>query len=229
MLAQWLDNDEDGVPDCPAALARMVADDASLVMTGTEGREELAGVYSQFGPGVLSNSQGLGADETVPGGIAAAGRYDAAVEEILHLVSQKGYGRVFPDLDDSKFVLDNRLSAAMDAARGGHFPGGFPRSEYPASCWYSYDDVTCTYGCQKTEYLYWLLTSYLGGQDEQGRGAAISPEWKLNTRAKLVAGSGGVGPDTLGVALLEDPRYSLPTKKLPDGKYLGPTVSRHGP
>ena len=35
-----------------------------------------------------------------------------------------------------------------------------------------------------------------------------------------MAGSGGVGPDTLGVALLEDPRYSLPTKKLPDGKYL---------
>ena len=37
-------------------------------------------------------------------------------------------GQVFPELDDSKFVLDNRLSAAMDAARGGHFPGGFPRS-----------------------------------------------------------------------------------------------------
>ena len=44
--------------------------------------------------------------------------------------------------------------------------------------WYSYNDVTCTYGCQKTEYFYWLLTSYLDGQDAaSGVGSGyVAPE-----------------------------------------------------
>lgn len=52
------------------------------------------------------------ATETDP----ADGSYDAAIEEILHLVTQKGYGRVFPELDDSKFVTGNVLSDAMDVS-----------------------------------------------------------------------------------------------------------------
>jgi hypothetical protein len=75
------------------------------------------------------------------------------VEEILHLVTQKGYSRLFHELDDFKGTTGNVLSDAMDAARGGRFPGGFPVEHYPEGAWYSYNDVTCTYGCQKTEYL----------------------------------------------------------------------------
>ena len=37
VLAQWLDNDEDGLPDCYEVLERMVADDAVLVMYGPAG------------------------------------------------------------------------------------------------------------------------------------------------------------------------------------------------
>ena len=98
-----------------------------------------------------------------------------------------------------------------------------PRSRY------SYDDVTCTYGCQKTEYLYWLLTSYLGGQGGEGsaRGKQIHHEWKLSSRSLVREGDAhGHGPDLLGVAMLEDPRLCLPILKCPDGRFLGPTVSR---
>ena len=95
------------------------------------------------------NVQGLYAEETSP----EDGSYDASVEEILHLVTQKGYSRLSHELDDFKGTTGNVLSDAMDAARGGRFPGGFPVEHYPAGAWYSYNDVTCTYGCQKTEYL----------------------------------------------------------------------------
>ena len=212
--------------DCPAVLERLVADDASLIMTATSEEMEEIG-FSQFNRlrSYLSNTQGLYAEETAP----EDGSFDACLEEVLHLVTQKGYGRVFADLDDSKFVTDNRLSDAMDAARGGRFPGGMPVDQYPKECWYSYDGATCTYGCQKTEYLYWLLSSYLGAQTTPGgeREKQIYHEWKLSSRQLLTEGDGkGHGPDTLGVALLEEPSYGLPIHRCPDGHYRGPTVSR---
>jgi hypothetical protein len=43
---------------------------------------------------------------------------------------------------------------------------------------YSYNDVTCTYGCQKTECLFWLLLTYLGAQEEPERATQIFHEWK---------------------------------------------------
>ena len=76
-------------------------------------------------------------------------------------------------------------------------------------------------GCQKSEYIYWLLTSYLGGQDGPGRAESIASEWRHNTRDKLERGHGAMGPDTLGLAMLRDPRYRLPVHKLPDGRYRG--------
>ena len=120
-------------------LERLVADDAAMIMTTTPEEMESVG-FSQFSRSSLGNVQGVYATETNP----ADGSYDAAIDEILHLVTQKGYGRVFPELDDSKLVTGNVLSDAMDAARGGRFPGGMPLDAYPAAAWYSYNDVTCT-------------------------------------------------------------------------------------
>jgi hypothetical protein len=52
---------------------------------------------------------------------------------------------VHADLDSHEEHDGNRLSKAMDAARGGHFPGHPPaHGEYPSTSWYSYDDHTCT-------------------------------------------------------------------------------------
>ena len=50
----------------------------------------------------------------------------------------------------------------MDKARGGQFTE-IP-NQYPSSAWYTYDDETCDYKCMSTEYIYWALTSILGGQ-----------------------------------------------------------------
>jgi len=58
VLAQWLDNDEDGVPDCPAVLERLVADDASMIMTATPEEMETVG-FDQFSRSSLGNVQGV--------------------------------------------------------------------------------------------------------------------------------------------------------------------------
>jgi len=74
------------VADCPAVLARLVADDASLIMTATSEEMDEIG-FSQFNRlrSYLSNTQGLYAEETAP----EDGSFDACLEEVLHLVTQK--------------------------------------------------------------------------------------------------------------------------------------------
>jgi hypothetical protein len=40
--------------------------------------------------------------------------------------------------------------------------GGMPVEAYPTGAWYSYNDVTCTYGCQKTEFI--LRRQHIAGE-----------------------------------------------------------------
>jgi len=98
----------------------------------------------------------------------------------------------------------------MDIARDGHFED-VPAS-YPAGAWYTYDDETCDYACMISEYIYWALTSNLGGQNFPGRYEEIGHEWKLNTPEKLRQGDPAI------YELLTDPEYHFPTH-LPDGNY----------
>ena len=72
----------------------------------------------------------------------------------------------------------------MDVARGGKFTS-IP-SSYPSTAWYTYNDSTCNYECQATEYIYWGVTAWVGAL--VGRGDGIKNEWKFETKAKLEAG-----------------------------------------
>ena len=75
-----------------------------------------------------------------------------------------------------------------------------------------YDERSCAYGCQITEYIYWDITSILGTQNCPGRLDNISQEWRLNTAAKVQT------VDPTLYQLLTDPKYAFLTK-LPDGEY----------
>ena len=209
VLAQYLDNDEDGAADDPTILSALQGASggpASMVMFATEWEIESSGIFdSNLGARAL---QDLYATETHPQGSSPGHGFDATLEEVLHLVTHHGWAKAYPA--DFAEELGSTLANAMDIARGGQFIQ-IP-DVYPDAAWYHYDDETCSYGCMATEYFYWALTSLLGGQMYPGRCQEIDHEWELCTPEAVQE------QDTAITALLQDSGYVLPTV-LPDGSY----------
>lgn len=202
IMAQYLDNDEDGVIDNPGVHQKMLENNAFMVMWDKE--SDLNRIH------VPDNwiGQDLGNDETRPAfHDELNGPFDASLEEVLHIITHAGYAYAYPDIfgEQAGTVLAN----ALDAARGGQF-FDVP-NVYPSEAWFTYDDETCDYSCMNTEYLYWLLTSKLGAQIN--RLGEIGHEWTL-VSSELVE-----MVDSLGFTLISNPEYKLPLV-LPDGKYM---------
>ena len=201
VMAQYLDNDEDGTVDNQQVVDAMVTNGAFMVMWKSE--NDLNGAFPDQGLG-----QDLGNDETNPSFVSSGktGRFDASLEEVFHIITHAGYSKVYPNVFGES--AGTTLTNAMDIARGGHFQS-IP-NPYPANAWYTYDDSTCDYRCMAAEYVYWAMTSILGAQDN--RLNEIDNEWRLNTKDKVQQTDGAV------YQLLTDPQYKLPTV-LPDGTY----------
>lgn len=201
LMAQYLDNDEDGTPDNPTVVDRMVAEKAFMVMWKKERDLNINIPSGRLG-------QDLGNDETHPTYVSnnKSGEFDAALEEVFHIITHAGYSKVYPDIFGE--MEGSQIANAMDKARGGQF-ASIP-SSYPNGAWYTYDDSSCEYDCQVTEYFYWTMTSILGAQEN--RLNEIGQEWKLNTKDKVK------NQDAAVYQLLTDPQYSFPTV-LPDGTY----------
>lgn len=195
IMAQYLDNDEDGTVDNPNVLEELQANEAALFMWQRESQINL-------------DAQDLGAEETMPEWHTNGqnGRFDATLEEVWHVITALGYASAYPNVFGEQ--PGSALADAMDIARGGRFTS-IPEP-YPNNAWYTYDDETCDYECMATEYIYWAMTSILGAQ--QNRFEEIGWEWKLNTKT-LVENN-----DPAIYALLTDPQYNFPSV-LPDGSY----------
>ena len=202
VMAQYLDNNEDGTVDDQLVLDKMLEKRAFMAMWADE--NDLEDNLPEGREG-----QDLGNDETNPNYVSGGktGSFDAALEEVLHIINSAGHSFAYPDAFGQK--AGSELANAMDIARGGQFMS-IP-SPYPAQAWYTYDDQTCDYAsCQTIEYMYWAMTSILGAQDN--RLNEIDDEWRLNTKVKVEA------TDKAVYALLTDPKYKMPTV-LPDGTY----------
>jgi len=195
LMAQYLDNDEDGSIDNLALLKALTSNNAALFMWKSESQINL-------------NAQDLGADESIPSWHTNGhtGRFDAALEEVWHVITHTGYANAYPTIFGEN--AGTSLTNAMDIARGGNFTT-IP-NPYPANAWYTYDDQTCEYDCMSAEYVYWAMSSILGAQEN--RLSEISQEWDLNTSTLVQT------TDTAIYALLTDPQYKFPTV-LPDGTY----------
>lgn len=207
VMAEYLDNDENGIPDNQLIVDKMVERGATMLIAASA--SEMEPLFDQIPES--GAFQDLYASEIFPNG-ASSGQFDATLEEVLHLITHVGFAGVYP----SEFGEQSGsvIADAMDIARGGHFET-IP-SSYPAGAWYTYDDTTCEYDCMIAEYFYWALTSILGGQDFSGRLEEIQNEWQLNTAAKVQQ------QDTAIFALLTNGQYGLPTT-LPDGNYAAAT------
>ena len=198
ILAQYLDNDEDGIADNPLVVAKIIENQATLGMKRSSGSWVKTPEFAQD----------LYDDECLPEWHTngQTGQFDATLEEVLHVITHSGYASAYPDALGEYQGTD--LCNAMDIARGGYHED-IPET-YPSAAWYSYDDKTCDYGCQATEYIYWALTSLLGAQ--ANRLDEIGHEWKLNT-PDLVQNN-----DPAIYTILTDTSYKFPTI-LPDGTY----------
>ena len=207
IMAEYLDNDEDGQPDNPLVVEALKENHGFLLVWKNESDLNIFDSLENPDAG-----QDLGADETIPswhtnGNI---GQFDASLEEVLHLITHIGYHNAYPNVFGE--TIGSSVGDAMDIARGGQFTS-IPAS-YPSGAWYTYDDDSCDYACQVTEYVFWALTSILGAHEN--RLDEIDNEWLLNTAAKVQQ------TDTAIYTLLTDPQYHFPTV-LPDGQYNGQT------
>jgi len=88
ILAEYIDNDEDGVPDNPKIMQALINGKGAIVMRKTE-RERIAGPRPQ--------GQGLYAEETIPNA-NVQNRFDASLEEVLHMVTDVGWAGAYPEV-----------------------------------------------------------------------------------------------------------------------------------
>ena len=201
ILAEYLDNNEDGIPENSLVVTELVEKEATLVMALNENELEANSDSLPDSDAI----QDLYASEVF---INSDTEFDASLEEVLHLITHVGYAGVYPGVFGEN--IGTAVADAMDSARGGRF-NSVP-SSYPAGAWYTYDDITCDYGCMVTEYIYWALTSLLGAQDFPGRLDEINNEWQLNTRSLVE------NRDNAIFTVLTDEQYGL-ASQLPDGQY----------
>lgn len=204
IMAEYLDNNQDGVVDDSKVIANMLKRKATLAMF--ESDSEMEKLEEDIEVSNIGNYQDLFDDETRPNG-SSNGQFDGALEEVLHLITFTGHYYAYPKIFGPK---NSAVTKAMDKARGGYYEEVPPK--YPPEAWYTYDDESCDYNCMVTEYFYWALTTYLGAQDFSGRESAIKDEWKINTKKELKA------KDLLIYKILSDPIHKLP-RKIPKGKH----------
>jgi hypothetical protein len=197
ILAQWLDNNEDGMPDDAAVFAKMESLHACVLMWPNEQAFENSGAEDIIPDSVWDTIAGqlLFGDETNPG-YPGNGEFDWALEEVLHIVTTGGFARTYPNVFGEQHNTD--IADAMDLVIAGG--------------WYHYNDPTCDYGCKVAEFHYWALTSMLGAQDYPWRIPEIADEWELPTAALMQQNAATT------VALLANPQWSQATV-LPDGSY----------
>jgi hypothetical protein len=206
VMAEYLDNDEDGIPDNPLVVEKMLASQATLVIFANANEEDSSEFFELNFPESMA-LQNLYADETHPKN-SLTSEFDFTLEEVLHLITHSGYAPAYHN--DWGEYPGTKVAIAMDLARGAFFEN--TPSSYPSDAWYCYDDPTCNYSCQITEYTYWSLTSLLGAQDGADRFEEIENEWLLNSPDKIRAGDPAI------VELLSNPIFNFPTR-IPDGNY----------
>ena len=134
---------------------------------------------------------------------------DASYEEILHLITHVG----FSNAETSYFGEEqgsSSVSASMDTARNysvddqngtlcqtESVPTSFgSKVKYDcdwsnaiaASGWFTYDDSSCNYECQVTEYTYWTINAALGMLEHLDGNADYSNEYKCLLRSSFKSG-----------------------------------------
>ncbi len=206
IMAELLDNDEDGVVDDSVLLEQLQQSQACMPIFASEGSAAETTMFDNYiGSGVGAVLYAQEVDENNPGKWG----YDASVEEIMHTINSVGHVEVYPEafqLAPNSSLLTN----AMDIARGGQFED--VPSEYPESSWYHYDDQTCDYECMAIEYMYWAQVAWMGLLNDDSICSGISNEWELCTPQSFQE------MDVAMHSIVTTQEFLLP-QKAPNGEY----------
>jgi len=182
VMAQYLDSDENGTVDDAKVLAKLIENKACILITPNEDSPVFpANIPCKY-------YQDLYETEIKVNGSSVSDGFDATLEEVLHLISHHGYAYAYPEIFGMISYGENSGSAmtnAMDTARGG-FSNSIPDS-YPSGAWYTYNDESCNYICQASEYFYWSLTTKLGLQEYSGRSDEFAEEWRVTSSSDFAS------------------------------------------
>ena len=119
VLAEYLDNDENGLIDQAEVLSSLIGSSNSTISTmvlfaSQNEQDSLDSSLAQF-ESIMTRTQNLFGDEIFENGSQGENR-DATLEEVLHLVTDKGWDEAFPSVWGEK--KGSSIANAMDIARG---------------------------------------------------------------------------------------------------------------
>lgn len=127
LLAELLDNDNDGCADDPNVLASILkknpanADTASPVTTNTFVLEEMNLEFKSLAAEKLgyNKAQMTYLFECTPAhsGLNVKGDIDATIEEMCHFINSYGHQRAHPKIFGTLWNSNSALTKAMDVAR----------------------------------------------------------------------------------------------------------------
>jgi hypothetical protein len=164
MMAQFLDNDQDGCADDANVVKMIRLNQAGLLLMDSENGDYYDdNIEEGFDETVLFASQ---IRPSCSGSSETSTCRDGAIEEVFNFITEYGISPFYPDefgqCYDGNFEQRSDLQVQMDIARGGHFTS--TPTSYPAGAIFTYDDRFCNYDCMSEEFFYYSLTSLLGGQ-----------------------------------------------------------------
>ena len=195
VMQRQLDYDQDGTPDNPAVVNELLDSGAFFAVFRRESD------IDRFFDSIPNDAHETYETSTVvmEDEMDISGRegWDPTVEEALHLVTQFGYAEVYPTVFGER--KGSEIAVLMDQARGGYFQR-VPR-QYPTGAYYTYDDRSCDYSCQVTEFTFWAITSMRGYH--QKRRGDIDEEWRLNTPSRMQQNAREL------VAMLSRPEFGI--------------------
>ena len=231
ITAEYLDSNHDGVVDDQRVVNSLLEFKSGIAIhqneeEETKNKNKYLKIIKKHGVYLKA----LYGEEIRPvGSRFVAGSYEAdgSLEEILHMITVKGYSFAYPNtfgFEDSfpGNTESSQLSIAARIARGGIDDDA--RESYPEHAWYRRFDKGCSWGCIVNEYIYWGLISYLDGlnqscmdfdqvcDDHLDAGSKFFNEWELNTPEKIKS------RDKALQKILTSKDYALPSR-LPSGEY----------
>lgn len=202
ILAQYLDNDEDGNVDNTTIHSQLKANNSLIYLWKTMAERDAVIPPSGY------NVYDMEADAAnlIWHSNGRTGDFDNSIKSVWMFISKNGHEVSYPAVFSSQ--ANSEISDAMNTARGGNFQN--PPATYPAGAWYTNSKATCDFSCQVSKYNFWILSSKLGANEN--RLADIQNEWTLNTSAKVQS------DDVKAWTIFSNAAYNLPVT-LPDGTY----------